>query len=335
MPERRIQNNMKKWLTSGIVITSLLTFTACSNGQEAAPVPSKPEEQPKQETAGTVNPQDFYKVITNGKIEHIHGIGYPGNLSGITIATHNGLKVYQNGKWMETIGQNNDYMGFQAVQDGFYSSGHPEQGSSLKNPLGLVKSKDGGETLEHIAFYGESDFHYLAVGYNSHSIYLFNEQANDKLKTGFYYSTDEGASWKKSKLNGLSTSASMFAVHPDKEGVIAISTKEGIFLSTDYGNTFNLFSDKIETSAVAVGVEDLIYSYIKDEQEGLMKQSLATNETVDIKVPALNADDSIMYVAQNPKKPLEIVFVTIKPNIFVTTDGGKTWTQIANKGSIK
>ncbi|GAA3324992.1 hypothetical protein GCM10020331_055060 [Ectobacillus funiculus] len=46
-------------------MTSLLTFTACSNGQEAAP---KQEEQPKQEAAGTVNPQDFfYKVITSGK----------------------------------------------------------------------------------------------------------------------------------------------------------------------------------------------------------------------------------------------------------------------------
>lgn len=323
---------MKKWLTSGIVMTSLLTFTACSNGQEAAP---KQEEQPKQEATGTVNPQDFYKVITSGKIEHIHGIGYPGNLSGITIATHNGLKVYQNGRWMATIGQNNDYMGFQAVQDGFYSSGHPEQGSDLKNPLGLVKSQDGGETLENIAFYGESDFHYLAVGYNSHSMYLFNEQANDKLKTGFYYSTDEGESWKKSKLNGLSAPASMFAVHPDKESVIAISTKEGIFLSTDYGNTFNPFSDKVETSAVTVGAEDVIYSYIKDTKQGLMKQSLATNEKVDIKIPALNADDSIMYVAQNPKNPSEIVFITMKSNIFVTTDDGKTWKQIANKGSIQ
>ncbi|GAA3324991.1 hypothetical protein GCM10020331_055050 [Ectobacillus funiculus] len=64
-------------------------------------------------------------------------------------------------------------------------------------------------------------------------------------------------------MNGLSASASMFAVHPDKESVIAISTKEGIFLSTDYGNTFNLFSDKMQTSAVTVGAEDVIYSYTK------------------------------------------------------------------------
>lgn len=70
-------------------------------------------------------------------------------------------------------------------------------------------------------------------------------------------------------------------------------------------------------------------------EQGLMKQSLATNEKVDIKIPALNADDSIMYVAQNPKNPSEIVFITMKSNIFVTTDDGKTWKQIANKGSIQ
>ncbi|MFX3623331.1 MAG: F510_1955 family glycosylhydrolase [Ectobacillus sp.] len=330
---------MKRWLTSGIIITSLLTFTACSNGQEGAPkeeksVPAKQAEK-KQEAAGTANPQDFYNVISSGKIDHVHGIGYPGNMPGITIATHEGLKVYQDGKWLETKGQNNDYMGFQATKDGFYASGHPEEGSSLKNPLGLVKSTDGGKTLKQLAFYGESDFHYLAVGYNSHSMYLFNEQGNSKLKKGFYYSADEGKSWKQSKLTGLSAAASMFAVHPDKASVIAMSTKEGIFLSTDYGNTFKLFSDKIETSAITIGAEDLIYSYTKDKKQGLIKQSFATSQTVEIALPALDTNDHIMYVAQNPKAPSEIAFVTMNTNVFVTADDGKSWKQIAKKGAIQ
>ena len=48
-----------------------------------------------------------------------------------------------------------------------------------------MKSSDGGNTLEKLAFYGESDFHNLAVGYNTETIYLYNERPNSKLQQGF------------------------------------------------------------------------------------------------------------------------------------------------------
>lgn len=329
---------MKKWLTIGTVVTSLLLFTGCSNGQEAAPKKeetSNKETKQKQETPAPANAQDFYKQVTTDKIDHIHGIGYPGNMPGITIATHNGLKVYQEGKWLVTKGQNNDYMGFQANKEGFFASGHPGKDSDLKNPLGLIKSNDGGNIIETLAFYGESDFHYLAAGYNNKAVYVFNEQPNSKLKNGFYYSTDEGKTWKQSKLDGLPAAAMMFAVHPDESNVLAMTTEQGVYLSTDYGNTFKLFSNPLETAAITMGSEDIIYSYTKDEKQGLMKQSLSTSDTIELNVPSLDSKDRIMYVAQNPKNPIEIVFATMNSNVFLTTDEGKTWTQIAKNGSIQ
>ncbi|MFP3442760.1 hypothetical protein R0K18_33995, partial [Pantoea sp. SIMBA_133] len=81
-----------------------------------------------------------------------------------------GLKFYKDGKWMETTGQNNDYMGFTAVDEGFYTSGHPGKDSDLPNPLGLKKSTDGGRSLENLGFEGESDFHTIGVGYENHAI---------------------------------------------------------------------------------------------------------------------------------------------------------------------
>lgn len=63
-----------------------------------------------------------------------------------------------------------------------------------------MKSSDGGNTLEKLAFYGESDFHNLAVGYNTEAIYLYNERPNSKLQQGFYFSTNNGQDWKNSKL---------------------------------------------------------------------------------------------------------------------------------------
>ncbi|CAG9613644.1 hypothetical protein BACCIP111899_02863 [Bacillus rhizoplanae] len=331
---------MRKILISSLAITSIFTVAACSNGQETSLNKEKVSQsqqtsgQKNKETSNTV-PQDFYKEISSGKIEHIHGIGYPGNLPGISIATHNGIKVYQNGKWLETINQKHDYMGFQATKNGFFASGHPEQASNLKNPLGLTKSTDGGKTLETLAFYGESDFHNLAVGYNNETVYVYNESPNSKLKSGFYFSTDNGSTWKQSKLDGLSSVISSFAIHPDKSSVVSMSTKNGIYLSTDYGNTFKLFSKSQETTALTFGNEDIIYSYITDQkQQGLTKQSLATNQSTDLQTPPLDSKDQIMYISQNPQNPSEIVFATIKANVFLTTDDGKTWKQITKNGTL-
>ena len=53
-------------------------------------------------------------------------------MPGISIATHSGIKVYQNGKWFETATQLHNYVGFQATEDGFFASGHPEPGEFLK-----------------------------------------------------------------------------------------------------------------------------------------------------------------------------------------------------------
>ncbi|KFN01411.1 VPS10, VPS10 domain protein [Bacillus clarus] len=331
---------MKKYVTTGLAIASLFVITGCSNNAETAPAkeekvkPKQISQQKNTETANTI-PPDFYKEISSGKIEHIHGIGYPGNMPGISIATHNGIKVYQNGKWLETPSQQHDYMGFQATKSGFLASGHPEPGSNLKNPLGLMKSSDGGSTLEQIAFYGESDFHNLAAGYNTETVYLYNERPNSKLQNGVYFSTNNGQEWKNSKLKGLSSTIHSFSVHPDQSSVIAMSSKDGVYLSTDYGNTFKLLSKSVESTAVTLGNEDVIYASItKQNQQTITKQSIATNEETNLQIPSLDSKDKIMYISQSPQNPSEIVFATVKTNVFLTTDSGKTWKQISKDGTL-
>jgi hypothetical protein len=316
----------------------MFVITACSDGQEAS---SKMEEvseskQTTNEASSNTVPSDFYKEIPSGKVEHIHGIGYAGNLPGISVATHKGLKIYRNGKWLEAEKQQHDYMGFQATKDGFFASGHPDPGSKLKNPLGLIKSKDGGRSFDTLAFYGETDFHSMSAGYNNGAVYVYNEKPNSKLKTGFYYSTDNGNTWEQSKLNGIPNGISSFAVHPDKSSVVTISTKEGVFLSTDYGNTFQQLSKPKETIAIAFGNDEIIYSYITEQkQQGLIKQSIATNEENNINTPSLDAKDQILYISQNPQTPAEIVFVTTKVNVFRTTDSGENWDQIIKNGNLE
>ncbi|WP_369900053.1 F510_1955 family glycosylhydrolase [Bacillus manliponensis] len=329
---------MKKILLSSFAMTSLFIITACSNETETTMKKEEAAQTSKKdnnETSNT-NPQDFYKELSSGNIEHIHGIGYAGNIPGISIATHSGIRVYQDGKWLETPMQKHDYMGFQATKDGFFASGHPEPGSKLKNPLGLTKSVDGGETLKTLAFYGESDFHNLAASYNNEAIYVYNERPNSKLKTGFYFSKNSGTDWESSKLDGISSTISSFAVHPDKASIIAISAKDGIHLSTDYGNTFQMFSKSEGTTALTFGNEEIIYSHTTDKkQQGLTKQLLANSEKKELQVPPLHTKEAIMYISQNPQNPSEIVFVTSEVSVFLTTDNGQTWKQIVEEGTLQ
>ncbi|MGE6536767.1 F510_1955 family glycosylhydrolase [Bacillus luti] len=325
---------MKHYVATGLAITSLLIITGCSNNAEIAPAKKETvQSQPKNIETANTSPQDFYKEITSGKIEHIHGIGYAGNMPGVSIATHSGIKVYQNGKWFETKTELHDYMGFQATKNGFFASGHPEPGANLKNPLGLMKSSDGGNTLEKLAFYGESDFHNLAVGYNTEAIYLYNERPNSKLQQGFHFSTNNGQDWKTSKLKGLSSTIHSFSVHPDQASVVAVSAKDGVYLSTDYGNTFELFSKSLESTAVTLSNEDIIYASIN--KQIVTKKSIATNEETNIQIPPLDPKDTIMYIAKNPQNPSEIVFATMKANVFLSTDEGKTWKQITKNGNLQ
>ncbi|MEG7842670.1 F510_1955 family glycosylhydrolase [Bacillus mobilis] len=325
---------MKYYVATGLAITSLFIISGCSSNTETAPAKKDTvQSQPKHTETVNTSPQNFYKETTSGKIEHIHGIGYAGNMPGVSIATHSGIKVYQNGKWLETKTELHDYMGFQATKNGFFASGHPAPGANFKNPLGLMKSSDGGNTLEKLAFYGESDFHNLAVGYNTEAIYLYNERPNSKLQQGFYFSTNNGQDWKNSKLKGLSSTIHAFSVHPDQASVVAISTKDGVYLSTDYGNTFELFSTSLESTAVTLSNEEVIYAPIN--KQIVTKKSIATNEETNIQIPALDPKDAIMYISQNPQNSAEIAFATMKANVFLSTDEGKTWKQITKEGTFQ
>src|SRR5699024_2691935 len=148
---------------------------------------------------------DAFEVSFDGTIYHVHGLGYEVNDESICLPSNTDMKIYSDRKWFETSNNFNDYMGFAAVDKGLYSSGHPGTDSKLHNTIGLQKSFDGGKTLEKIDFEGESDFHVMAVGYNSHDVILLNEQKNSKLGVGIYLSEDSGESWTEvtaSRLDG-------------------------------------------------------------------------------------------------------------------------------------
>src|SRR5690625_3668659 len=184
-----------------------------------------------------------FETSFDGSMEHVHGMGYAGDDGGLYLASHTGLKIYRDGEWFETTKNFNDYMGFNAVDKGFYTSGHPGKDSDLPNPIGLKRSFDGGKTLEDIDFEGESDFHVMAVGYNSHDIILMNEAKNSKLEVGIYISQDSGESWKEVTASGLEGDILALSIHPSNSEYIAAATNNGVYLSSDKGENFKLISE--------------------------------------------------------------------------------------------
>ncbi|MBO1268013.1 F510_1955 family glycosylhydrolase [Arthrobacter cavernae] len=209
----------------------VLALSACTPA--SGPATGTPSTQP----AGNVLPS-----------AHIHGLAVSGDTGQVLLATHDGL--FDVTKQPATkIGGTDDLMGFTAGQGQgiFYASGHPGKGSDLPNPLGLIKSSDGGKTWEQLSRQGESDFHALTT--TKSGIVAFD---------GTLSTSPDGKTWK---TVAAGFAPAVLAGNPNSDTVLA-TTQEGIQRSTDGGNTWVLEKSApviqfaaFATPTEAVGVE--------------------------------------------------------------------------------
>ncbi|SFA95172.1 MULTISPECIES: F510_1955 family glycosylhydrolase [unclassified Bacillus (in: firmicutes)] len=292
-------------------------------------------EKETEQTVEKEKPKEDFSItpVKSLKVDHIHGLGYPNEEDSLYVAAHDGLKIHKDTTWSETTTNNHDYMGFQPVKDGFLSSGHPEKGSNLKNPLGLIRSTDYGKTLDKIAFYGESDFHFLAATYFGNTIYIINEHKNSQLQPGVFYSDNDGKTWTQSKLqNFKSDTLGMISVNPKNGKQMAIATRNGVFLSDNNGNDMKLVTESIMSTAVAHSETDLYYASAQKEKISLVKLNLETKAISEIKIPFLDYTNPITYIAINQVNPKQIAFTTYENDLYESKDGGQNWTPILKKG---
>jgi hypothetical protein len=322
----------------------LLTFglAACSpnNNTEQEEIQKKETNQPKQESENTQTPSESvfasneFFTSFDGKIDHIHGLGYAGNQNAVFFAAHDGLKVYENGQWFKTKKENNDYMGFNAVKSGFYSSGHPGADSNLPNPIGIKKSQDNGKTLENLGLEGEIDFHAMGVGYENNVIFVMNPQKSSIMNPNKYYiSEDDAKTWKEVSAKGIQDEIMSIAVHPTNPEFIAIVGKAGIYLSKNKGESFELITEGLQGTAVFFTEDNLYYGAYNGDAM-LVKRSIANGSEDKITLPKMK-QDAVMYLAQNPKNSNEITFASFNGDIYQTQDGANTWNLIVKAGEIQ
>ncbi|WHV48086.1 F510_1955 family glycosylhydrolase [Pseudomonas aeruginosa] len=150
-------------------------------------------------------------------LEHVHGLAFSPDGQQLSIPSHHGLAVYSQGRWSKAPGPAHDYMGYSVTRQAIYSSGHPARGSGLVNPFGVIKSSDGGRTWQQLGLQGESDFHLLASGYDSATLYVYNTRPNSRMSVpGLYYSRNDGANWQRASAQGIGEAPTALAVPSER-----------------------------------------------------------------------------------------------------------------------
>ena len=267
-------------------------------------------------------------------LTHIHGLSYSADGARIVIPSHDGLAVFENGRWSNAPGPKHDYMGFASTRDAIYSSGHPAPGSGLANPFGLIKSSDGGKSWKKLGLEGESDFHLLATSYTTNTIYVVNHGENSLMKQpGIFFTKNDGLQWRKATATGLASEPKALAVHPTDSLMVAAGTSDGLYLSKDSAENFERIFSGAQVLAATFGLDGkhLWFSSFS-EKPALMRIALTPGATPQtLKIPTLQ-EDAVAYIAQNPVKRDELTIATFKRSVFVSKDAGRTWKTIAQGG---
>jgi uncharacterized protein (DUF305 family) len=129
-----------------------------------------------------------FSVEVTPALDHVHGVVMDG--TALLAGTHSGLARIDPTSGASTrVGESqDDFMGLSRGETALVASGHPGAGSQFTDPMGLIRSTDGGQSWQQVALSGQVDFHALAVD---------GDRIAGSSTTGqLLYSEDAGASWE-------------------------------------------------------------------------------------------------------------------------------------------
>ena len=236
---------------------------------------------------------------TLDSVSHIHHVKVVENK--VLVLTHEGLFELVGKNEMKLVGKDKlDVMGFTTLGKALFASGHPSQGSKMPNPIGLVKSLDGGSTWKAVSLVGKVDFHFLE-GAGS-DLYGADSQSGNLI-----YSADSGKTWSTLGANTFTD----IAVSPDMPAMaVAINNSELLLTENAFKST-----TKIKNALKFTQIEwrnSGLYalsgsSLYKSTNSGKIWTKLSTFQGVP---GILSASDQLMLV-------------TVGSDIYTSTSGGK------------
>jgi hypothetical protein len=266
------------------------------------------------------------------ELRHAHGLGFSADGSRILVPDHFGIAVYSAGRWSRLPAPSNDYMGFAVTRDFLFSSGHAPGSRGRSNPLGLIRSGDGGRSWTSLGFAGEAEFHMVAAGYASNMLYVYNPAPNSRMpRAGIYQMLGDGlGGWRSAHGRGLPGELGMLAVHPTETGTIAAATTAGLFLSRDGGDEFTPMVAGARATAVRFTLDGdaLLFGTYDGAQPGLFRIAIRNGLRQQLALPPFGRD-AVANIAQNPVRSTEFALITFERAVFLSSDAGKSWKRIA------
>jgi hypothetical protein len=236
---------------------------------------------------------------TLNSVSHIHHVKVIENK--VLVLTHEGLFELVGKNEMKLVGKDKiDVMGFTSLGKALFASGHPSEGSKMPNPIGLVKSIDGGLSWKAISLVGKVDFHFLE-GAGS-DLYGADSQTGKLL-----YSADSGMTWRSLGANTFTD----IAVSLEMSGM-AIAIKNSDLLLTE--NAFKS-TTKIKNA--------LKFTQIEWRNSGLYALSgsslyKSTNSgKIWTKISTFKGVPGILSISD------QLMLVTVGSDIYTSSNAGK------------
>jgi len=163
-------------------------------------------------------PSSYAMSITD--LSHVHNIKIFNDR--IFLGTHEGLYEYRSKKELSLVGTEIfDIMGLSVNGQTLFASGHPGISSKLPNPVGLLKSSDGGIKWRKVSLQGKVDFHLLEASKNE--IYGGDSSSGD-----LFYSSDLGKNWNNRGSN------TYFDIAPNpRKQASALALRDGFLVKTN------------------------------------------------------------------------------------------------------
>ena len=282
---------------------ALLTVAACGGPDPAA----EPGVSPPPTTSGdgAQHPDGHETRGVALPSSHVHGVAVNPADDLVYLATHEGL--FRMTESPERVGPVIDLMGFGVVgPDHFVASGHPGPDADLPNPVGLIESRDGGETWTPLSRQGESDFHALA--------------ASEAAVIGFdgaLRRTTDGTTWTE-----LTPPVAPFALATSPDGQVVVATSEsGPIRSTDGGETWDQLAQAPLLMLVAWSdAQDVVAGVAPD---GTVAVSSDAGQGWEVRGSAGEAPQALEAVGEDGED-LTVLVVT-STELLESTDGGASF----------
>ena len=270
------------------------------------------------------------------QFHHIHGLAAdPHDPIILYIATHGGLVRLVGGQRWEYVGEGrSDLMGFTvhgSERGLMYVSGHPDPSSHLPDPIGVMVSRDGGQSWQPLALAGKADLHAMTVSADGRTLFGWNVTG----PPGLYRISVKDGTWARVEAAGLRDVFTL-AAHPAHPKTLLAGTRGGLIVSQDGGRTWSTLSKALSgvpVTAVAYDPKNptVLYAYAVRQDLGLVKSEDDGQQWKSMGF-FLGEKDAVNVLAISPHQPQAITVSTFGSDLYQSADGGQRWQPLAKHG---